>query len=471
MSQISTARSTTKATTGRTYSYLPNDTMPFWQAITTGFQHMVTMFAATTLVALLTGFHVSTVLTFSGLGTIVALILSRLAIGTYIPLYYGASFSYLAAVMAITKTPFGQTAPDSALSLVQVGFVATAVVNVAVGLFIRISGGKQALDKVLPPTVTGSVATVIGVALSKAALDMAGGISGGIAAGSTIWWSVALVTILTTIFFSVYLRRGFLSLIPILLGAMFGYLISIPLGLVNFAAMGQSALIRAPHITLPNFGHANAWSVAIGIGILAVATIPESTAHLYQIGLYTNKLADELRRPRPNLQNKVGLNLIIDGVDDLINGLFGGVGGTNYGENNALMAITRNYSGVSLLVAGAIAVALGFVGPLADLVSSIPTAVIGGLSVYLFGIIGVQGLALLMSEKVDLFRPHNAAVVAIILTIGIGGSIGYPGGFLPIPFLQSVFPNGWPAIATAAVAGIVLNLVFTKFTPPDIHAT
>jgi uracil permease len=152
----------------------------------------------------------------------------------------------------------------------------------------------------------------------------------------------------------------------------------------------------------------------------------------------------------------------------MVNGLLGGVAGTNYGENNSLMVITRNYSGPALIAAGVIAVLLSFVGTLAGLVQSVPTAVSGGLAIYLFGVIGMQGIALMMSERVNLFDPKQLAIGATILVIGIGGHIGYPGGFLPIPLLQGIFPNGWPAIATGAVAGILLNAIFLVFKPPEV---
>ena len=153
---------------------------------------------------------------------------------------------------------------------------------------------------------------------------------------------------------------------------------------------------------------------------------------------------------------------------DIINGLFGGTAGTNYGENNSLMVITRNYSGPSLIAAGVIAILLSFIGTLADVVQSIPTAVSGGLAIYLFGVIGMQGIALMISEKVNLFDPRQLAIGAVILIVGIGGNIGYPGGFLPIPLLQGIFPNGWPAIATAAVLGILINVIFVIFKPKAV---
>jgi len=390
--------------------------------------------------------------------------------GKFIPLYYGSSFSYIAAVTAITKPTFGVPADPALLSIVQVGFVATGIINILVGLIIRASGGKEAVDKVLPPIVTGSVACTIGIGLGQSALSMASGTAGGIMTGDLKWWLAAVVTILATFIFSVYLQgRGFISMIPILLGAIAGYIVAIPLGLVNFALLGQSALFRAPQITFPNFGSDMVWTVVFGVGIMAIATIPESTAHLYQISLYVDHLADEKGVQRYGLSKYIGLNMMLDGLNDLVNGIFGSTAGTNYGENNSLMVITRNYSGPVLITAGAISMLLGFIGPLADLVSTIPTAVSGGLSIYLFGVIGMQGIALMMSEKVNLFDPSQLAIGAIILIVGIGGNIGFPGGFLPIPALQGLFPNGWPAIATGAVVGILLNLLLLAWKPPVVR--
>jgi uracil permease len=137
------------------------------------------------------------------------------------------------------------------------------------------------------------------------------------------------------------------------------------------------------------------------------------------------------------------------------------VAGTNYGENNSLMAITRNYSGPALIAAGVIAMLLGFVGKLAGLVNTVPLAVTGGLAIYLFGVIGIQGIALIQEKGVNLFDPRQLAIGAVITVIAIGGQI-IGGGNIPI-VVPGVFPNGLPAIATGAVCGILLNLVFLLF--------
>ncbi len=448
--------------------YLPNDRPPVGRMILLGFQHVLTMFPATVLCALLMGFHVETVLTITGLGTIAALLGSKFAMGKFIPLYYGSSFSYIAAVTAITKPTFGVPVSDHLLSVVQAGFLATGLINVLVGLLIRLAGGKKAVDVVLPPVVTGSVACSIGIGLGASALSQASGYNAASAPqGILSWWAVAMLTMVAAILFSVYLQnKGFIGMLPILFAAVFGYLIAIPFGLVKpLDQIFISGLFVTPHLTFPVFNDPATLTVIFGVGVMAIATIPESTAHLYQISLYVDHLADEQGRETYGLSQYIGLNLMLDGFDDMINGIFGSTAGTNYGENNSLMVITRNYSGPSLLTAGVIAILLGFIGPIKDIVNGLPTAVVGGLMIYLFGVIGMQGIALMMSEKVNLYDPRQLAIGAVILIVGIGGNIGFAGGFLPFPPLGDVFPYGLPAIASGAVLGILLNLIFVIFKP------
>jgi uracil permease len=352
------------------------------------------------------------------------------------------------------------------IQIVQAGFLATGLINVIVGLLIRVAGGKKAVDIILPASITGPVACSIGIGLGASALTNASGF-GTDPKGIGAWWLVAMVTLIAAIMFSVYLQgKGFIGLLPILLGTIVGYLVAIPFGLlqINFT----SALFIVPHFTFPVFNDPLTLTVIFGVGVMAIATIPESTAHLYQISLYVDYLADQQGKEKYALSEYIGLNLMLDGFDDMVNGIFGSTAGTNYGENNSLMVITRNYSGPVLMTAGVIAILLGFIGPLKDIIYSIPTAVGGGLSIYLFGVIGMQGIALMMSEKVNLFDPKQLAIGAIILIVGIGGNIGFPGGFLPVGgFLSGLFPYGLPAIATGAVLGILINLVFVIVKPPE----
>lgn len=450
----------------RVMGYLPNDSPPFGQLVLLGFQHVLTMFPATIFVAAFCGFHVGTVLLASGVSTIVALLLSRRGIGKYIPLFYGSSFSYIAAYLGIVQQmtgslpTFGVPVPDEVLRTMQAGIVVTGLLNIGVGFIIR-AVGKASLDKVLPPVVTGSVAAIIGFGLAYAAL-------GDLASANFV---IALLTLLVTILFSVYLQaRGFIGMLPVLLGGIVGYLLSAVLdpGSVNLGSVAAAPLLEAPHITLPAFSGSLVFTAIVSIAIMAIATIPESTAHLYQISLYVDRFAEETGREKLNLDENIGFNLVLDGIGDFINGLLGATAGTNYGENNSLMAITRNYSGPALISAGVISILLGFVGKLAALVGTVPLAVSGGLAIYLFGVIGMQGFALMQENRVSMFNPRNLAVGAVIMVVGIGGNIGY-GGFIPVS-VPVVFPNGLPAIATAAVLGILINLIFVVFAPPQAAA-
>lgn len=436
--------------------YLPPD-RPAWGAmISLGFQQVLTMFPATVLVAILTKFDVGVTLTASGIGTIIALLVS----GRRIPLYYGSSFSYITVVITTMSLyasdcfndPAQIYCPDG-VRIVQVGIIGTGILEILVGLLImRI--GKEALDRILPPVITGSVAIVIGIALAGAALNMA-------AAN----WGVAFITLIITIAFSVYLQgKGLIGMLPILLGAFVGWLVSIPLGLVNFGIIAEAPFFRIPYFTFPAFTDPNAWAAITGIALIAIATIPESTAHLYQMSLYIDQLAKELGREPLEIKKLIGLNLVADGSDDIVVGFLGGCAGTNYGENNSLMAITRCYSVPVLMTAGVIAILLGFIGKLAAIVNTLPVAVTGGLSIYLFGVIGMQGIALIQSEKVNLFEPRQLAVGAIILVTGIGGNLALPNGLFPFP-IPVLFPSGIPAIVFAAFLGIVVNLLFLILKP------
>lgn len=448
--------------------YLPNDQPPPVQMALLGFQHVLTMFPATVLVAALCGFHVGTVLLVSGVGTIVALLLAKWRIGKFIPLFYGSSFSYIAAYLAIAQqmtgsTPqFGVPLPDEVISTMQAGIIVTGLLNILIGFLIR-AIGKEKIDMVLPPIVTGSVAAIIGFGLAFAALGQMANAN----------FLVAFVTLLVTILFSVYLQnRGFLGMIPVLLGAIVGYIFSaiVAPNPDQFAPFVNAPLFAVPHFTLPSFSGAMVGTAIFSIAVMAIATVPESTAHLYQISLYVDRLADDMGREKYNLDKNIGFNLILDGIDDTLKGLLGSTAGTNYGENNSLMAITRNYSGPALIAAGVIAVLLGFVGKLAGLVQTVPLAVSGGLAIYLFGVIGMQGIALMQEHKVSMFDPRNLAVGAVIMIVGIGGNIGFPGGFIPIT-VPGIFPNGLPAIATAAVLGILINAIFLIFKPAAAPAS
>lgn len=215
---------------------------------------------------------------------------------------------------------------------------------------------------------------------------------------------------------------------------------------------GFKIYLSKDHFTFPK---PNLAAVA-AIMPIAIATIPESTAHLYQLDIYVNNLAKKKdSKKRYNISDKLGLNLIGDGLGDMISGMIGGPAGTNYGENLSTMAITKNFSIPMLIAAAIMTMIISCFRPLTAVVYSIPNAVIGGISIYLFGVIAAQGITIMIEKKVDMFDSKNMAVIATILIIGIGGSFGFAGdGMIP------VFGLKLPAIASAAIFGILLNLLF-----------
>lgn len=447
------------STNQQTVGYLPDEKPPILQLILFALQQIIVMFPATVLVALLTGFHISTTIFASGLATIGFILIT----GRKIPLFYGSSFSYIAAICSVTGAEaFAGPVGDAKISAAQFGIVLSGLVSIAAGLVIK-QFGQEVIEKVLPPTVTGSIALVIGLSLSKTAMENPSLLPNGVPTGdqlaSNLAWIIAIVTLLATILFSAYLK-GIWGQLPILLGLLTGYLLALVLGNIygiNFVdfhkiANESGAVFALPHFTLPI---PNLAAVA-AIMPIAIATIPESTAHLYQLDIYVNNLAKKKKsNKRFNISDKLGLNLIGDGIGDMISGMIGGPAGTNYGENLSTMAITKNFSIPMLMASAIITMIIACFTPLTAAVYSIPSAVIGGISIYLFGVIAAQGITIMMEKKVDMFDSKNMAIISIILIVGLGGSFGFAGdGMIPI------FGLRLPAIATAAIVGILLNLLF-----------
>ncbi len=442
--------------------YLPDERPPFLELILFALQQIVVMFPATVLVALLTGFHVSTTIFASGLSTLFFILIT----GKKIPLYYGSSFSYIAAITSIMSAEaFANYSLNDKISIAQFGIVMSGFVSIIAGVIIKKSG-KALIDKVLPPTVTGSIAIIIGLSLAANAMGNASSISSAVpdnlkVLAGNMAWVIALVTLLSTIIYSVYLK-GKLSQLPILFGLLTGYITALIIDGVTGLAFINFNTINASIFNLPTFTFPKPSLAAVAaIMPIAIATIPESTAHIYQLDIYVNNLAKKRGAKHYDIEDKLGLNLIGDGVGDIVSGLVGGPAGTNYGENISAMAISKIFSVPVLIAASVITMIISCFTPLINAVYSIPTPVIGGLSIYLFGIIAAQGITIMMDRKVDMFKSKNLAIIATILIIGLGGSFGYANGMIPI------FGIEFPAIATAAVFGIVLNLLLSIGEKPE----
>ena len=444
-------------TRSKTIGYLPDERPPAWRLLLYAFQQVIVMFPATVTVALLTGFHISTTIFASGLATICFVLIT----GRKIPLYYGSSFAYLSAIIGLTGgVEMGQLLPDAQIAQAQFGIIMSGFVSIAAGLIIK-RFGRDAIEKVLPSTITGPIAMIIGLTLAGNALTDASPAGSGI---ESDWvWVVSLVTLLATIFFSVYLK-GVWGQIPLLLGPLVGCIVA---AILFFAAdvnlfrvlpdMSGSGIelipgvLKLPHFTLP----IPSWAAVAAIMPIAIATIPESTAHVYQLDIYINDLAKKKgSKKRYKIADLLGLNLIGDGIGDMVAGAIGGPAGTNYGENISAMAITKVFSIPVLLCASVVAMIVACFTPLINAIYAIPTAVIGGMEIYLFGAIAAQGIAIMIDKKTDMFSSKNIAVIATIMVIGVGGQYAFGGN---IPF----FGLNVPCVAGAAIFGIVLNLLLS----------
>ena len=453
--------------------YLPEERPPFGKLLLYALQQVIVMFPATVTVALITGFQVSTTIFASGLATLFFILIT----GRKIPLYYGSSFAYLTAISSMVAAEgtaeqiaqFEATGilPAALISQAQFGSVLSGLVSIAAGLLVRFCG-RRAVEKILPASITGPVAMIIGLTLAGNALSDAAPAVGAVGAVASNWvWVVSLVTLISTILFSRYLR-GFLGQIPLLLGAAVGCIVAALLVLFSggelnlFREMPAEALAASSWrlgdgsiFALPAFSFPKAsWAAVVAIMPIAIATIPESTAHMYQLDIYVNDLARRKGSKPRNMIDLLGRNLIGDGLCDMVSGVIGGPAGTNYGENISTMAITKIFSVSVLAVAAIFAMIISMFTPLIRVIYGIPLAVIGGLEIYLFGAIAAQGMAIMIDKKVDMFSSKNIAVIASIMVIGIGGNYAFGGN---IPF----FGMNVPCIAGAAVFGIILNALLS----------
>ena len=456
--------------------YLPDEKPSIGKALVFALQQFLVMLPATVLaVIIMNGFgleiySIPAAILASGIATISFLLVTK----GKIPLYYGSSFSYIPAVSIVvgyaTKNNFGAT---TTLGAILIASVVSGLMSIAAGLLIK-KFGKDKIDKILPGHITGMIAMIIGLSLAG---DTMNGIL-NVTDGQTDWWSVliALITFTTIAVLTVVLKKGFISQIPILIGlgvgVLFSYLIWVPLsggGYANYFSQINNASSVAlldvmPWKTIP--AAFDSWAL-IGVSVLAVfpiafATIPESAAHVNQIDLYVNALSD-LREDKKDYKIREMLddNLIGDGIGDIIAVTFGGPAGTNYGENVSASAVTKNFSSYVFFITGIIAIVVGIllevlhIGNISLLLTS---PVIQGVSLYLFGAIAVQGIALMIDKKINVFDPKVIAVMAFIGIVGLGvGSIVVTDTFI------------LPGIGVAALGGILLNIllnviekIFTK---------
>lgn len=395
------------------------DVPPIGKAIPLSFQHVFAMFGATILVPILTGLDPSVTLFCSGLGTLIFHLVNK----GKVPAYLGSSFAFIAPIIAVSKTYGAQGA--------FMGMIAAGLVYIVVALIIAIVGLKW-IHRVLPPVVVGPVVMIIGLSLTPVAIGEA---SKGL--------PTALITTLIVIVASIF-GKGFFKIIPILLGTVGGYLVAILFGQVNFDAINKAAWIALPNLTVVT-GHMPvlAWGAVAMIAPVAIATIVEDVGHLLVIG-------DTVDR---DLMQKPGLHKVLlgNGIATSVAGFFGGVPETTYGENIGVLAITRVFSSRVIQGAAVIAILLSFVQKFGAAIQTIPEPVLGGVTIILYGMIASVGLRTLIENKVNMASNRNLLIVSVIFSFGVGGMVfNFGEGF------------EFAGIASAAITGILLNLVLPK---------
>jgi uracil permease len=405
--------------------------LPVAKAIPLALQHLMAMFGATVLVPILTGLDPGVGLMTSGFGTLVYLICVR----NKIPSYLGSSFAFIAPLIAVGGGPGGKNIP-AALG----GLVAAGIVYMIVAGLIK-AFGVGWLNRLLPPALVGAVVIVIGLGLSAVAIKMslfpfADPTKGIDLKGVT----AAAITLAAAIIFSSYFK-GFAKTIPVLLAIIIGYAISIPLGLVSTDAVMRAAWIGLPRLTYPTFD----LNAILIIAPVAFVVIVEHIGHLLVINQITGK----------DFTPMLPESLFGDGLATALSGAVGGTPSTTYAENIGVMAVTKVYATQLFWYAGAFAFIIGgFVPKVGAAISSIPTAVMGGISLLLFGLIASSGLRLLVESGIDFSHSRNLIMASVVLVIGIGMETG---GFT-IPVGNYTIPG----MALATFIGVILNLILPR---------
>ena len=398
-----------------------DDRVSVGRAIPLGIQHMMSMFGSTVLVPVLTGLDPNVAIMCSGIGTICYLLVT----GNKIPSYLGSSFAFISPILAVGATK----GLDAAMS----GVIVAGLVFLAVAGIIRLVGTGW-LDRLLPPVLVASVMVVIGVGLAATAADMA--FMTTAQDGSSVFFgtgaAVAAVTLAAAVVFSG--MGGIVGTVPILLAIIVGYLVALALGLVDFTPVAEAAWVGLPHVSAPRF---DLGAVAL-VAPVAVVVVIEHIGHLLAVGEIVGK---DYREMLPR-------SLAGDGISTMISGLLGGPPTTTYAENIGVMSVTRVYSTqIFWYAAGFALVVGGFCPKLAALIQSIPSPVMGGVSLLLFGLIASNGLRMLVSNRVDFDVNRNLMIASVVIILGVGmetSGISIPIGDYTLPGMATSTLVGMP---------------------------
>ncbi|GAA5165158.1 nitrate reductase [Ornithinimicrobium tianjinense] len=361
----------------------PHERLAWVPTIGIGMQHVVAMFGATFLVPLITGFPPSTTLLFSGLGTMIFLLVT----GNRVPSYLGSSFAFLAPIAAAQ----GQHGPAGALG----GVVMAGVALFLVGAIVQ-AVGHGWVGRLMPPMVTGAIVALIGLNLAPAAWN-------NVKQAPVTAFATLVAIVLATVLF-----RGLLGRLSILLGVLVGYAVAAARGEVDYAAIGEAAWVGAPELMLPQFH----WSV-VGLFLpVVLVLVAENIGHVKSVAQMTGSSADAL-------DHMIGRTLMSDGLATTLAGSGGGSGTTTYAENIGVMAATKVYSTAAYWVAGLTAVGLAFLPKFGAAIQTVPVGVLGGAATVLYGMIGVLGFRIWVEHRVDFGNPINLTTGAVALVVGI----------------------------------------------------
>lgn len=396
--------------------------VPFHLLLPLSIQHLFAMFGASVLVPFLFGINPAVVLFMNGLGTLIFIFVTK----GKAPAYLGSSFAFLApAGIVISKFGF-----EYALG----GFVAVGFVGCILALIIYKIGYKW-IDIVLPPAAMGPVVALIGLELSGSAASNAGLLDASVDPKNVI---VFLVTLGIAVFGSV-LFRGFLSVIPILIAVISGYIAAVVCGLVDFSAIAAAPVFAIPNFSLPKF---NLEAIMIIMPVILVIT-SEHIGHQ----VVTSKIIGRDLLKEPGLHRSI----FGDNFSTMLSGLIGSVPTTTYGENIGVMAVTKVYSVQVIAGAAIISMVCSFIGKLSALIQTIPGPVIGGISFLLYGMIGTSGLRILVDSGVDYGKNRNQALTAVIFVTGLSG------------IKVNIGNIQLTGMVLACVTGMILSLIFYAF--------
>ncbi|KQZ07432.1 nitrate reductase [Agromyces sp. Root1464] len=393
----------------------PGERLSWPRTIGLGAQHVVAMFGATFLVPILTGFPPATTLFFSGIGTILFLVITK----NRVPSYLGSSFAFIAPISAA----MGAKGIGDPMGAALFGIVVVGVLLALVGLLVQWVGTRW-IDVLMPPVVAGAIVALIGFNLAPAAKN-----------NFMLAPLTALITLAAVIIASVAFR-GILGRMSILVGVVIGYVAAAIQGEIDFARIEDAAWIGLPTFHLPAnpFADAAVWGFLPAFLPVVLVLIAENVGHIKGVAQMTD----------PSVNRSTGRALFADGLATTIAGFFGGSGTTTYGENIGVMAATRIYSTAAYWVAGIVAVLLGLSPKFGEVINTIPAGVLGGVTTALYGLIGIIGVKIWLDNKVDFSKPVNQFTAATALIIGIADFTFAVGG---------VSFNG---IALGTIAAIVI---------------